>query len=166
MGRHSSFRNVKMQVHEGSDDCWQCQYGSWFYACTPYSQREIRRSPTSARSPRTFQSTDWTRPTRYSAGGAGPLVRGAPDLHPPPRMHPARSALQAHVPQEPLTAMRTRRSDTSSRFIRASRSSAGGWQRIVENSPGRGKGHSIFQNPGLRRNKVEPYAGIFGISDY
>ena len=81
-----------------------------------------------------------------------------------PRMHPARSALQAHVPQEPLTAKRTRRSDPTSRVIGTSRSGAGGWQRIVENSPGRAKCHSIFQNPGLRRNKVEPHAGIFGIS--
>ncbi|MBQ6139918.1 MAG: hypothetical protein IJI54_01440, partial [Kiritimatiellae bacterium] len=77
-----------------------------------------------------------------------------------------RPALQAHVPQEPLTAKRTRRSDPTSRVIRATRSSAGGWQRIAENSPARAKDHSIFQNHGARLNAVKPQAGIFGISGY
>ncbi|MBQ6141354.1 MAG: hypothetical protein IJI54_08715, partial [Kiritimatiellae bacterium] len=47
----------------------------------------------------------------------------------------------------------------------ATRSSAGGWQRIAENSPACAKDHSIFQNHGARLNAVKPQAGIFGISD-
>ena len=90
---------------------------------------------------------------RMPKDDASPLVRGDSDIHPAPRLRHACGSLQAHVPQEPLTAKRTRRSDPTSRVLRTSRSNAEDGNALPENAPHAQKTPQCFKIPGYGETK-------------